>query len=113
MTGYPRSARPPVRLSALLLLLACGSNASDERVTVPPGASFTAVTDSLVAHGVVANRLWFKTLARIRRADRAVRAGVYQFEPGVSAWKVLDILASGSEVSTRFTVPEGSTTRAS
>jgi UPF0755 protein len=109
MTGYPRSACPPVRLSALLLLLACGTNASDERVTVPPGASFAAVTDSLVAHGVVGNRLWFKTLARVRRADRSVRAGVYEFEPGVSAWKVLDILASGSEVSTRFTVPEGLT----
>jgi UPF0755 protein len=94
---------------AILLLPGCGTNASDERVTVPPGASFAAVTDSLVAHGVVGNRLWFKTLARVRRADRSVRAGVYEFEPGVSAWKVLNILASGSEVSTRFTVPEGLT----
>ena len=96
-------------LAGLLLLAGCGTNASDERVTVPPGASFAAVTDSLVAHGVVGNRLWFKTLARVRRADRSVRAGVYQFEPGASAWKVLDILASGSEVATRFTVPEGLT----
>jgi UPF0755 protein len=94
---------------ALLLLLACGSNTSDERVTVPAGTSFAAVTDSLVAHGVVSNRLWFKLLARVRGADRSVRAGVYEFEPGVSAWKVLNILASGAEVATRFTVPEGLT----
>ena len=101
----PRS----IRLAVPLFLLACGTNASDERVTVPPGASFAAATDSLVAHGVVGNRLWFKTLARVRRADRSVRAGVYEFEPGVSAWKVLNILASGSEAATRFTVPEGLT----
>lgn len=97
-------------LPLLLLVLACGgSNTSAERVTVPPGASFAAVTDSLVAHGVVGNRTWFKLLARARRTDRSVRAGVYEFEPGVSAWKVLDVLATGSEVSTRFTVPEGLT----
>jgi UPF0755 protein len=93
----------------LVLLLACGTNTAAERVTVPPGTSFAAVTDSLVAHGVVSNRLWFKLLARVRRADRSVRAGVYQFEPGVSSWKVLNVLASGSEVATRFTVPEGLT----
>ena len=96
-------------LPVVLLLAACGSNTSSERVTVPPGTSFAAVTDSLVAHGVVGNRVWFKLLARVRRADRAVRAGVYEFAPGLSAWKVLDILASGSEVAARFTVPEGLT----
>jgi UPF0755 protein len=107
------SARPPVLPFALPLLLllaiACGSNSSAERVTVPAGTSFAAVTDSLVAHGVVSNRLCFKLLARVRRADRSVRAGVYEFAPGLSAWKVLDILASGSEVAAKFTVPEGLT----
>jgi UPF0755 protein len=93
----------------LLLAIGCGGNSAAERVTVPPGTTFAAVTDSLVAHGVVSNRLWFTLLARMRRADRSVRAGVYEFEPGVSAWKVLNILASGTEVATRLTVPEGLT----
>ncbi len=93
----------------LLLLGACGTNTASERVTVPAGTTFAAVTDSLVAHGVVGNRLWFKVLARVRRADRSVRAGVYEFEPGVSPWKVLSILATGTEVAARFTVPEGLT----
>ena len=103
-----RSRRGPALLLALLLL-GCGTNASPERVTVPPGTSFSAVTDTLAAHGVVSNRVWFKLLARVRGADRSVRAGVYEFAPGLSAWKVLDILASGDEVATRFTVPEGLT----
>lgn len=103
-----RSRRGRALLLALLLL-GCGTNASPERVTVPPGTSFSAVADTLAAHGVVSNRAWFKLLARVRGADRSVRAGVYEFAPGLSAWKVLDILASGDEVATRFTVPEGLT----
>ena len=97
----------PVLLA--LTLAACGGNSSAERVTLPPGATFSAVTDTLAAHGVVGNRFWFKLLARVRGADRSVRAGVYQFDPGLSAWKVLDILEAGDEVATRFTVPEGLT----
>jgi UPF0755 protein len=93
----------------ILTLVACGSNSSAERVTLPSGASFSAVTDTLAAHGVVGNRFWFTLLARVRRADRSVRAGVYEFAPGLSAWKVLDILEAGDEVATRFTVPEGLT----
>jgi UPF0755 protein len=103
-----RSRRGPALLLALLLL-GCGTNASPERVTVPPGTSFSAVTDTLAAHGVVSNRVWFKLLARVRGADRSVRAGVYEFAPGLSAWKVLDILATGDEVATKLTVPEGLT----
>jgi UPF0755 protein len=100
-----------VRSRALLTLLlaACGPSSSAERVTLPQGATFSAVTDTLVAHGVVGNRLWFKLLARVRGVDRSVRAGVYQFPSGLSAWKVLDILEQGDEVSTRFTVREGLT----
>ncbi len=111
-------AVPPVRRSAsfrcsaplrLALVLACGTNTATERVTLPPGASFSAVTDTLAAHGVVGSRFWFELLARVRGADRSVRAGVYEFAPGVSAWKVLNILEAGVEVATRFTVPEGLT----
>jgi UPF0755 protein len=101
-----------VLLAPLLVaaaLAACGTSSSAERVTLPPGATFSAVTDTLAAHGVVGNRFWFKLLARVRGADRSVRAGVYQFDPGLSAWKVLDILEAGDEVATRFTVPEGLT----
>jgi UPF0755 protein len=102
-------SRPLLALLLALLLAGCGGSSSAERVTLPQGATFSAVTDTLVAHGVVDNRLWFKLLARARGVDRTVRAGVYQFPPGLSAWKVLDILEQGDEVSTRFTVREGLT----
>jgi UPF0755 protein len=102
----------PSRLgaAALLGLAACsGSNAAPERVTLPPGASFAAVTDTLAAHGVIRGRRAFRLLARVRGVDRSVQAGVYEFPPGTSSWKVLDVLARGAAVSRKFTVPEGLT----
>jgi UPF0755 protein len=113
VAGDSRCSASSFRRSAVLLgtlaLSACGTNSSAERVTLPPGASFSAVTDTLAAHGVVGSRFWFKLIARVRGADRSVRAGVYQFAPGLSPWKVLDILQAGDEVAARFTVPEGLT----
>ncbi len=90
-------------------LSACSSSAQSARVILPPGASFSAVTDSLAAHGVIANRRWFKLLARIRGVDRSVHAGVYEFPAGTSQWTVLGMLARGKKAALRFTVPEGLT----
>jgi UPF0755 protein len=106
-----RAARHSVLsvLSILSVLSGCDSNSSTQRVTLPPGASFSAVTDSLHAHGVISSPIWFKLLARVRGLDRSVRAGIYQFSSGTSSWAVLDILAEGKAVSLRLTVPEGLT----
>ena len=78
MGGKAVRRRRRITLLGLLLFAGCGTNTSDERVTVPAGTTFAAVTDSLVAHGVVSNRLWFKVLARVRGADRSVRAGEWK-----------------------------------
>ena len=104
--------RQPLRSVALTtwLLAACsGTNPTLERVTLPAGTSFSALTDSLTAHDIIGNRRWFKLLARIRGVDRSVQAGVYEFAPGLSAGEVLDILATGKAAAQRFTVPEGLT----
>ena len=95
---------------AAVLVVACGgSNSAPERVTLPPGATFAAVTDTLRAHGVIGSRRVFKLLARVRGVDRSVQAGVYDFPPGTSPWKVLAVLSRGAAVSQKFTVPEGLT----
>jgi UPF0755 protein len=100
----------PALPALLLLATACaGTNNDTERVTLPPGATFGAVTDTLAAHGIIASRRVFRLLARVRRVDRSVRAGVYEFPPGTSPWTVLDVLARGAAVSLRLTVPEGLT----
>lgn len=101
-----------VRVATALLaglLAACGDNAGVERVTIPPGSSFAALTDSLTAHRVVTSRMIFRLMARLRGLDRSVQAGIYEFQPGVTVWRVLDHLATGRGVFVRFTVPEGLT----
>lgn len=92
-----------------LVSAACGTNDAPQRVTVPAGASFTQVTDSLATHDIIPSRLWFKLLARIRNVDRSVRAGVYEFPAGISGSGVLDMLAAGQTLALRLTIPEGLT----
>jgi UPF0755 protein len=102
------SGRHRLLMLTLVMLAACGRR-DTQRVTVPPGSTFNAVTDSLAAHGVVSSRLAFKFLARVRGVDRSVQAGVYEFAPHLSAWRVLGVLAAGKTAAVRFTVPEGLT----
>jgi UPF0755 protein len=86
-------------------------DAEPAQILIPPGASFSEVTDSLVARGVVTHATWFKLIARVRGLDRSVQAGAYEFRLGESSWKVLNTLKSGRTAATRFTVPEGLTMR--
>jgi UPF0755 protein len=97
---------------ALLLLLACGappSGGAPVRITIPAGASFHAVTDSLSAHGLIGSPLWFRLLARMRGVDRSVKAGIYDLPDGAGAWQLLTALESGRVAMARFTAPEGLT----
>jgi len=104
------SLRTTAAAPLLVLSVACaGTNNATERVTLPPGTTFAAVTDTLAAHGIIGDRRVFKLLARVRGVDRSVQAGIYEFPPGTSPWKVLDVLNRGAAVSQKFTVPEGLT----
>ncbi len=96
-------------MAALLAGCAGGRAGPPQRIIVPAGATFATVTDSLVAHGLVQNRLWFKLRARLRNMDRSIHQGVYDISPAMSSGEVLDILAAGRSSVVRFTVPEGLT----
>lgn len=80
-----------------------------ERVTVPPKAGFSAVTDSLAAHGVIRHPLWFKLVARVKGVDRTTKAGVYELPRNAPIGDVLRALAEGRTASARLTIPEGLT----
>jgi UPF0755 protein len=110
-TGLQRNHLSALSVLSVLSVAACGSSAQSARVVLPPGSSFSAVTDSLAAHRVISSRQRFKLLARIRGVDRSVHAGVYEFPAGISEWQVLAMLAKGKKAALRFTVPEGLTIR--
>src|SRR4051794_29839879 len=48
-------------------------------------------------------------MAKIRRVERSVHAGVYEFPAGTTPWTALTMLAHGKKAALRFTVPEGLT----
>jgi UPF0755 protein len=78
-------------------------------VTIPPGATFREVTDTVAARGLIASRLWFRALARARGVDRRVKAGVYDLPAKAGAWRILGTLKAGRVATVRFTAPEGLT----
>jgi UPF0755 protein len=79
--------------------------------TVPTGATFAAVTDTLVARGLVGRPLFFRAYARLRGDDRDVRAGSFEI-PGDASWgTILDQLVEGRMVTLPLTIPEGFTLR--
>ena len=61
------------RIAALALALAaCGGPAPDAplvQITIPPGATLRAISDTLSAHHILAHPLWFRTLARLERSE--------------------------------------------
>jgi UPF0755 protein len=112
-TGGNRSA---VRVTATLLLLlialsGCGSPAPEGegpvRFRVPQGSGFGAVTDTLEARGLVRWPLAFRLYARYRGAERAVKPGVYEVEPGIAWGDLLDRMVRGDVVQLTVVVPEG------
>lgn len=101
-------------LALVLALMGCGGEGpvpggDPVTVTVPPGASFANVTDSLVSRGLVTQPRLFTLLARVRGLDRGIRAGSYSFEPGTSWSSLLEDLVTGRVLTMAVTVPEGFT----
>lgn len=100
------------RCALIAALAGCGApspTAPRERIVVPEGAAFHAVTDTLVAHGLVTHPLWFRFLARARGIHRTTKAGTYDLPKDQSAWALLTALRDGRIAMKRFTSPEGLT----
>lgn len=96
-------------LAAMIACSTPGPAGEPVRITIPAGATFRQVTDTLVARGLVGSRFWFTALARLRRSDRAAKAGVYDLPRGATAWNLLTALERGRVAMVRFTAPEGLT----
>jgi UPF0755 protein len=98
-------------LGIALTLVACGSEPLGEpvRFVVPRGATLRIVADSLAARGFIGERTRpiFRAYARLRGADREVRAGQYELLPGASWSALLETLTEGRAITERMTIPEG------
>jgi UPF0755 protein len=84
--------------------------ATQTQVIVQQGETFDEIARRLAADGVVGNVLTFRTLARLRGQDTAVRAGEYRFAAHQTQDEILRALVGASaQVAVWVTIPEGFT----
>jgi len=83
--------------------------ASPYAFDVKSGASLRSVARDLVKGGVLPNEYALVLPARLRQADRAIKAGNYEIAEGVTLSQLLDKLTQGDVTQTAMTVVEGST----
>jgi UPF0755 protein len=102
----------PALLSAVLMFQGCSSpppNGTPAEITVPAGATFTEIVDTLEARGIVRKAGLFKAYARLKGLDREVRSGQYSF-PQPTPWsRILRDLTEGRVLTEPLTIPEGFT----
>jgi UPF0755 protein len=78
-------------------------------LTIPPGASFQDVTDTLESRGVLLKPGLFKIYARAKGLDTQVRSGRYAL-PTPAPWsRILRDLTEGRVLTEGLTIPEGFT----
>jgi UPF0755 protein len=94
---------------ALLLAAGCGGAGTGPRqlVQVPPGASFSQITDSLHTRDLVGFTPAFRLYARLSGADARVKPGTYGFRRGQSWGRILSDLRAGRVITAKLVVPEG------
>jgi UPF0755 protein len=96
-------------IAATALTSCSASNEHTEtiRLTIPRGATLTAVAETLVAHDVIRSQKLFKLYATVSGRQRAIQAGTYELPETASMRRVLMTLVSGGEVLERLVLPEG------
>ncbi|WP_343712931.1 endolytic transglycosylase MltG [Inquilinus sp.] len=78
-------------------------------LVVERGSGLTAIAAQLEAAGVIQNRWVFLAGTALEGGDRSLKAGEYAFPAGISPADAADLLARGSNVSHKITIPEGLT----
>jgi UPF0755 protein len=106
-----RLARALRALGVIVLLgvAACGSGEGEGepiRMSVPSGASFSQVTDTLASHDIVRAPFLFNLYARARNMTGNVKPGTYAFRRGTSWSQILDDLTGGRVLTARIVIPE-------
>lgn len=76
-------------------------------VVVPNATGTGAIADLLEKRGVITDATTFSLAAKLGGQAEKLKAGEYEFAPGVSMREVMDEIAEGRTVQHRITFPEG------
>ena len=102
--------RKTIVACALLTALASCSPAPSGpklRVHVPPGATFSQITDTLSARGVVQHKTLFRIFARFTGTPTTAKPGTYGFRRNETWTVVLSDLRNGKVLKDKLVIPEG------
>ncbi len=99
-------------LLATLLAVASACGDTDpqgevERITVPRGASLSAVAETLSRRGIIGSPRRFKLYAKATGREGNIQAGTFELPKGASMRLVLRTLVSGTEALETLVLPEG------
>src|SRR5690606_10936986 len=81
-----------------------------QTLIIPKGTGLADIAGRLEAAGVIESSLLFRTALRIQEQAHLLRAGEYEFAPGISQEAVARQLIEGRTVVHRLTLAEGLTT---
>lgn len=79
------------------------------RVVVEAGMGLEGIAERLAEANVISDPLVFRIGAKLTEQATRLKAGEYEFPPGVTMQGVLDQLNTGDTVVRRLTIPEGLT----
>ncbi|HZL58458.1 MAG TPA: endolytic transglycosylase MltG [Stellaceae bacterium] len=78
-------------------------------VVIAKGDSIAQIAATLAAAGIIAHPRAFEVAANLTGAAPGLKAGEYEFPPGISPRFVIELLLSGRVVRHKLTLPEGLT----
>jgi UPF0755 protein len=82
----------------------------DRFVMISRGETFSQIADTLVAKGVIGNKLFFNVAARWKKLTTRMQIGKYRFKSGMSNIQILEDLRYGTTIEwIAVSVPEGMT----
>lgn len=92
-------------------LTSAGPLQTPATVLVQPGGGTSAIARNLQAVGVIDDARVFRLAVRLMGMDSRLKAGEYEFQPGISLREVVTKLAEGDVRSRSVTFPEGWTVK--
>lgn len=89
--------------------LSAGPLAEEKIVLIERGSGVSTIATKLEAEGVIDKPFIFKIAARLSDKHGSLKAGEYQFVPGISMAEVLDQMHEGDTFDRTITIAEGLT----
>jgi len=102
--------RSILSITFIAVVSACSDTAPQgevERITVPRGASLSAVAETLSQRGVIGSPRLFKLYAKATGREGDIQAGTFELPKDASMRLVLRTLVSGTEALETLVLPEG------